>query len=91
MRKRKDGLKLGEIRHMRGRYMGREGKQSREPSRIAKLEVEALPTIGALPWYPSMAGPAVNGTQTQVMVMITSHACRNEIGPWPSQEVDPMG
>lgn len=71
--------------------MGRQGKGSREPSRIAKLEVEALPAIGALPWYPRMAGPAVNGTQAQAMVMITSHICRNEMGPRPSQEVDPMG
>lgn len=45
--------------------MGRQGKWSRELSRIAQQEVEALPARGALPWYPSMAGPAMNGTQAQ--------------------------
>lgn len=45
--------------------MGRQGKWSRELSRIAQQEVEALPAWGALPWYLSMAGPAMNGTQAQ--------------------------
>lgn len=71
--------------------MGRQGKGSKELSRIAQQEVDALPARGALPWYPSMAGPAMNGTQAQPRVRITSHVCSDEVGPRPSQEVDPMG
>ena len=71
--------------------MGRQEKGSRELSRTAQQEVEALPARDALPWYVSMAGPAMNGTQAQPRVRITSHVHSNEVGPRSSQEVDPMG
>lgn len=49
------------------------------------------PARGALPWYLSMAGPAMNGTQAQPRVRITSHVRSKDIGPRSSQEVDPIG
>lgn len=43
--------------------MGMWGNGSRELSRIAQQEVEALPVKGALPGHLNMAGPAITGIQ----------------------------